>query len=569
MKHIRLTALILIFSTAVLFAGGEPEAPPADPTPVVEEVPVDPREAAPPWDGTIDPNLHGWWNETVFYEVYVRSFRDSNADQVGDLQGLIDKLDYLNDGDPNTTDDLGVTGIWLMPIQENNTSDPHGYHVIDYYKVEEDYGTKEDFLRLMEEAKKRGIKVIIDLVINHTGKDHPWFQAALEDNTSPYHDYYVWSDTIRDSEGPWGQNVWHSQDGGETYYYGVFNGNIPDLNFNNPAVTEEIKKITQYWVEEMGVDGFRIDAVKYLVENEDELSDTPENLAWFEDFYQFYKGLDPELFTVGEVWSKTEVVAGYAGNRLDTAFEFDLADEIIQSVKRGSIRTLEDHYAKVLELFPDGQYATFLTNHDQTRVMNQIADMDKMKQAASILLTGPGVPFLYYGEELGLLGEGSDTDKRRPMQWDNTPVTLGFTDAERPYGRGFTEGAQDRTVANQTDDPESLLSHYRNLIHLRNSFPALQNGKMVILDSGSSRLWAILRYTEEETALVLVNLSTRPQSRYGLTLYNGPFTDAITAEGVFNAEDVFLPVINDTGGFEEWKPLEEIPPKTTVVIKLK
>ncbi|MCD6290318.1 MAG: alpha-amylase, partial [Anaerolineae bacterium] len=164
-----------------------------------------------------------WWNDTVFYEVFVRSFYDSDGDGVGDLNGLIEKLDYLNDGDPSTTDDLGITGIWLMPIMESPSY--HGYDVVDYYHVDRDYGTNEDFCRLMAEAHRRGIRVIIDMELNHTSSQHPWFQSARSDPHSPYRDFYIWSDEDPGYKGPWGQRVWHRTATG--YYYGIFWEGMP------------------------------------------------------------------------------------------------------------------------------------------------------------------------------------------------------------------------------------------------------------------------------------------------------------------------------------------------------
>ncbi|HLF74078.1 MAG TPA: alpha-amylase family glycosyl hydrolase, partial [Anaerolineales bacterium] len=181
-----------------------------------------------------------WWNNSVFYEIFVRSFYDSNGDGVGDFNGITEKLDYLNDGDPDTTSDLGITGIWLMPIFPSPSY--HGYDVTDYYAVNPEYGTMEDFRRLLTEADRRGIRIIIDLVLNHTSDQHPWFRSAVSDRNSPYRDWYLWSDTQPGYGGPWGQTVWHSSPTG--YYYGLFVDFMPDLNYDNPAVTDEAGKIT-------------------------------------------------------------------------------------------------------------------------------------------------------------------------------------------------------------------------------------------------------------------------------------------------------------------------------------
>jgi hypothetical protein len=213
--------------------------------------PLKQPEVIAPWEEPSYGEIP-WWNQGVFYEIYVRSFKDSDADRHGDFLGLIEKLDYLNDGDPRTTKDLGITAIWLMPIQENLPSNRHGYHTEDFYSVEQDYGSMEEFKLLIEEAHKRGIKVIIDLVINHVSNTHPWFQDALKGPESPYYDWFIWSDTVIHEEGPWGQPVWNTPDGGQSYYFAIFNFLIPDLNYRNPEVTKEILEVSRYWLEEVG-----------------------------------------------------------------------------------------------------------------------------------------------------------------------------------------------------------------------------------------------------------------------------------------------------------------------------
>src|SRR5690242_15613038 len=202
------------------------------------------------------------WSRRVWYEAFVRSFKDGNGDGIGDFRGLTSKLDYLNDGDPSTTDDLGVTGMWLMPIADSPSY--HGYDVIDYDKVEPDYGTRADLDAFLAAAHARGIKVIVDLVLNHTSSENPWFQASAK-HDGTHDDWYVWSDTNPGWLGPDGQVVWREQ--GKRWYYALFSEGMPDLNYRSPAVTAEIDRITTYWLQDVGVDGFRLDAAKYLVED--------------------------------------------------------------------------------------------------------------------------------------------------------------------------------------------------------------------------------------------------------------------------------------------------------------
>lgn len=244
-----------------------PTALPIEPTPTVMPEPPQPT--------TSGSDSLPWWNERVFYEVFVRSFKDSNSDGIGDLRGLIEKLDYLNDGDPATSDDLGVTGIWLMPVAESPSY--HGYDVTDYRTIEKDYGSNADFKELIEQAHQRGMVVIVDMVMNHTSSEHPWFIKASIPG-SKTENWYIWSPTDPGYMSPWDSPVWHRGRGGDAenmrtfhaltdYYYGLFWEGMPDLNYNNGAVTEKMFDILRYWLDEMGADGFRLDAVRHLIED--------------------------------------------------------------------------------------------------------------------------------------------------------------------------------------------------------------------------------------------------------------------------------------------------------------
>ena len=216
-----------------------------------------------------------WWNDRVFYEVFVRSFKDSDGDGIGDLKGLISKLDYLNDGDESTTDDLGVTGLWLMPVTESPSY--HGYDVTDYEAIEHDYGSIADFKQLMTEAHKRGIAVIVDMVFNHTSRDHPWFQDAMIPGSA--HDaWYEWSDTQPPYTKPGGGQVWWRR--GQPLLLRLLRLRMPDLNFRDPEVTTAIDDISRSWIEDMGVDGFRMDAIKHFFEQDAAMEELPETHEW-------------------------------------------------------------------------------------------------------------------------------------------------------------------------------------------------------------------------------------------------------------------------------------------------
>jgi alpha-amylase len=280
------------------------------------DVQYDESVTNPSPDSTIDPSdipNDIWWNDEVFYEIFVRSFNDSDGNGIGDIQGIIDKLDYLNDGNPATTTDLGITGLWLMPIFPSPSY--HGYDVTDYRDINSDYGTLEDFRRLLTEAHSRGIKIIIDFVGNHTSDQHQWFTQSASGQSK--RDWYLWEQSNPNFNGPWGQTVWHQRN--NAYYYGLFWGGMPDLNFHNDEVTQEIKDISQFWAE-IGVDGFRIDAVKHWVEEGSNQENTQSTLDWWRNYYAFQKSLSPSFMTVGEVWTSTQNILPYSDKRLDYCF---------------------------------------------------------------------------------------------------------------------------------------------------------------------------------------------------------------------------------------------------------
>ena len=564
---------ILFWWLAIVFlaacSGGDESATPV-PTTVQVEAPASPTVVAqitPEPSGPTDDLYAGtdgmpWWNDAVFYEVFVRSFRDSDGDGTGDINGLIEQLDYLNDGDPTTNDDLGVTGIWLMPIMESPSY--HGYDVVDYFQVDEEYGTEEDFRRLVEEAHARGIRVIVDLVTNHTSREHPWFQEA-RDPDSDRRDWYVWEEENPGYRGPWGQQVWHKE--GDEYYYGVFWEGMPDLNYENPEVTEAMYGAARYWLEDMGADGFRLDAIKHVVEDGRLQENTPATHEWLQGFYTFYKDVNPEAFAVGEAWTGTQQVLDYTGDEVDVAFQFDLAEDIISASRDGLGSLVSKTQAEIVEAYPPGQYATFIANHDQNRVMSQLrGDEDGAKIAASILLTSPGVPFIYYGEEIGMMGAKPDEDIRRPMQWTGDGPGAGFSDG-RPWRPPY-EDFEERNVALQETDPDSLLSHYRSLIHLRNDHEALRSGDWTLVETSPGRLYAFLRHSDDETILVLINPGKKSIDDYSLELPAGPLATPLQATLLLGEGDVTAPTVNQEGGFSEYAPLDTLPPQSTFVIQL-
>ncbi len=489
-----------------------------------------------------------WWNDTVFYEIFVRSFYDSDGDGVGDFKGLTAKLDYLNDGDPTTTTDLGITGLWLMPIHPATSY--HGYDVTDYYAIHPQYGTLDDFKAFVGEAHKRGIRVILDWVLNHTSRDHPWFQAA-QDPASPYRDWYLWSETKPIAGG------WHQSPAGD-YYYGQFWAGMPDLNYTNPAVTAEAEKYTSFWLTEVGLDGFRLDAAKYLIENGTLQSNSNATHTWFKNFRPFYKAANPQALWMGEIWEGSVTVGKYTtGDELDLAFDFDLAKAFVTSAGLRNANQINTILPRDARLFPPGQFATFLTNHDQDRTMSVFGDnVDKAKGAATLLLTAPGVPFIYYGEEIGMLGKKPDEDIRLPMQWTGE-ANSGFTTG-RPW-RALNSDFATKNVAFQEQTADSLLSFYRRLIRIRQDHVALRVGDFYLVETGNKTVFASLRATPDEVVLVLVNLGQAAVSEYELVLDNGPLTGAYALALILGAGDFVAPTVNAEGGFAGYQPLPELP----------
>ena len=503
-----------------------------------------------------------WWNDEVFYEIFVRSFYDSDGDGIGDFQGIIQKLDYLNDGDPNTDTDLGITGIWLMPMMPSPSY--HGYDVTDFRDVNPQYGTMDDFRQFLDAAHQRGIKVIIDFVINHTSTEHPWFQNSAGGTTAERRLWYIWEDNDPGFLGPWGQGVWHERNG--DYYYGVFWSGMPDLNYQTPAVTNEIKDITRFWYEDIGVDGFRIDAAKHLVEEGQNQENTLSTLNWWRSFYNFQKNIDPALMTVGEVWTSTANVIPYSDERLDYCFEFDLATLIVNAARFGSASSLENKIDEVVNSYNENQYGTFLTNHDQERVMNQLEeDVDKAKVAAAIYLTLPGVPYLYYGEEVGMLGLKPDEFIRTPMQW--SPGANGGFSSGTPW-IGLNSNFASFNVETMQADPNSLWSHYRNLIHARTSSPALSGGNIELIDSTDGALLSFLRTGGDESVLVVHNLDVDALQDVAFSMGSSSL-----ASGSYNVEDLISGNmvgsldVEDNGSFSGFIPYSTLDGQSVYLLK--
>ncbi|MEJ2736741.1 MAG: alpha-amylase family glycosyl hydrolase [Anaerolineae bacterium] len=523
---------------------------PVSPTPVPE-----PTGTSPPRSPTPVPREPAWWDEPVFYEIFVRSFYDSDGDGIGDLPGVIEKLDYL--------DELGVTGLWLMPIFVSPSY--HGYDVVDYRVVNPDYGSNDDFVRLMDEAHQRGLHVILDLVLNHTSDQHPWFVESASGPDAERRDWYIWSETDPGYLGPWGEPVWHNRNG--AYYYGVFWSGMPDLNLENQAVTAELYDVARYWLEEMGADGFRLDAARHYIEDGKEQAHTRATHAWLQDFRAFGMEVSPEMLTVGEIWDVSDAVASYVGSDVDLAFEFSLAKAILLSVNEGGTTALASAMTEVQRLYPEGGYATFLTNHDQNRVMDELGrDPDLAKLAATALLTLPGVPFVYYGEEIGMTGSKPDELIRTPMQWSSGP-NAGFTTGHpwEPVNWGY----EDLNVKVQSEDPDSLFNRYRLLIALRTAHPALRSLAFQPLESAERSLYAYLRHVEGDAILVVLNFGDSVATEVNLGIGESSLpAGGYAAVDLLSGEQVAPLTVDPDGGVRGYEPLTELPARRALILHL-
>lgn len=494
------------------------------------------------------PAQGNWWRDAVFYEIFVRSYYDTNNDGVGDFNGVTQKLDYLQS--------LGINAIWLMPIHPSPSY--HGYDVINYYAVNPDYGTMDDFKNLLAEAHKRDIHIIIDLVLNHTSSQHPWFKSANSDTNSPYRDYYLWS------EEPKGSG-WYQ--GNQGYYFGLFWSGMPDLNYNNPAVTKDMLKVTDFWLNKISVDGFRVDAAKHLIEDGDKRENTPATHDWYKGFYTAYKAQKPQAYTVGEVFGAgSSIIKSYTGDQLDQIFNFEMSSGFVNSSNGGANSGINSAVKFSLQDMPDFNFATFLTNHDQTRAMSVFyGNVNKAKLASFLMLTSPGTPFIYYGEEIGMQGQKPDEDLRLPMQWSSDEYArFSMTIPWRALAKDYEQV----NVALQSGDSNSLLEHYRSLIALRNSHASLRTGEVFLLETNNRGIYAAVRVDHSETILVLVNLTDEAVTDYALVLEDAKLAEsAYSAETLFGAGQAHAPERSGES-FPEYKPFEKLDPYAMYVIKI-
>jgi len=490
-----------------------------------------------------------WYKDAVFYEVHVKAFCDGNGDGIGDFQGLAQKLDYL--------EMLGVNCLWILPMYPSPLRDD-GYDIADYYAIHPDYGTLGDFKDFLDEAHRRGIRVIADLVLNHTSDRHPWFQSARSSRDSPHRDWYVWSDDpdryrgvpiiFKDTErSNW---TWDPEAG--QYYWHRFFSHQPDLNFDNPAVQQAMQGVMEFWLEK-GLDGFRCDAVPYLFEREGtDCSGLPETHAYCKRLRRRLDEAWPGRILLAEANAWPIDVRPYFGDgdEFHMAFHFPLMPRLFMAVKSEDWRPITDMFTHTPPIPENCQWCLFLRNHDELTlemcteeereymyyayapdrqaklnvgIRRRLApllenDRRKIELLTSMVFTMPGSPIIYYGDEIGMgdnIYLGDRHGVRTPMQW-SADENAGFSRAapERLYSpviRDPVYGYQTVNVEAQRRSPSSLLNAMRRLIAARQRYRALGRGRIEFLRSANHRVLAYLREHAGERLLLVHNLAASAQ----------------------------------------------------------
>jgi len=489
-------ALLGVLMMAAAFFGcagektGETTAPTESTPPATEYIPVS------------DPISD---NYRTFYQIFVGSFSDSNNDGIGDLRGVINRLDYLNDGDIQSGESLGVQGIWLSPIFASPSY--HKYDATDYYQVDWRFGTEADLKELIDLCEARNIKLILDLVVNHTSSDHPWFQAFKEariagNTEDPYYDFYSCVTTEEKQGGITYQKI----AGVDCWYECNFSGQMPELNIDNPQVRQTMLDVAKYYLE-LGVDGFRFDAVKYIY-----FADTARSVEFWQWYMNELLAIKPDIYCVGECWSGENEILEYYPAMNCFNFAMAQAEGIVASAAKGTTlatytRYIQSFQEKVLSKNPKGMVMGFLSNHDMDRIGGSFILEGNMRMAANLYLLAPGSPMIYYGEEIGLRGsrggESTDANRRLAMRWGDEDLVRD------PVGSTYPEKNQiQTTVADQLGDENSLLRYYQRLIALRHQYPAIARGSYTALDWGNRNFGGFIISWEGEEILLLHNTST-------------------------------------------------------------
>lgn len=474
-----------------------------------------------------------WYENSVFYQILVGVFNDTTGDGIGTLKGLEEKLDYLQW--------LGVDCVWLSPFYASPLRDD-GYDISDYRSIHPDYGTMEDFESLVAAIHSRGMKIITDLALNHTSMEHHWFQESRKDPHGPYGDYYVWGDDpnrypeirviFTDVEsGNWSFDEVRGQ-----YYFHRFYKEQPDLNYDNPAVHQEVLDLIDFWMDK-GLDGFRLDAIPYLYERDGEGGESlPETLEFIGKLRAHVDEHYPDAFMIAEANQPPQQTREFfgAGDRVHMVFNFPLMPRLYQAIATSQASPIDEIMPELLHLPPTAQWGNFLRNHDEltlemvsgperelmysaylpddsmrahlgiARRLAPLMDNDraKIELMFALLFSLPGAPFLYYGEEIGMNDDPSLPDRyavRTPMQWDASPGA-GFSTSENP--KRPIVGGKGLSVQEQQNDPDSLLNFVRSLIAARKAHPELGIGHYESFAVAEPSLLAVARTLDAQDRLI-------------------------------------------------------------------
>ncbi len=504
----KMLLLLLALSLLLSFAGCV--QPPVDTTPSTEPPVMDEsglyvldterNEAIVNDAGVITAENDG--NARVFYQIFVGSFSDSNGDGTGDLRGIINRFDYLNDGNPNSGVSLGIEGIWLSPIFVSPSY--HKYDTSDYYQIDPKFGTMDDLRDLVNLCHERGVKIILDLVVNHTATGHSWFKEFVKahqsgDTANRYYDFYSWA--------PNGGNpgTWRNISGSADYYECNFSGEMPELNYDNDEVRQEMVNVAKYYLD-LGVDGFRFDAAKYIYYGQES-----RNVEFWNWYMAELRSIKPDIYTVAEVWDSDGITIPYFSST--NCFNFTTSQVgglIAQTAKAGDVNALTAYVAGYISQIkaqnPDAFPVTFIANHDTDRAAGYLTVASgQAKVAANLSILMPGSSFIYYGEEIGLKGSrgGANTDanRRLAMFWGDDDTV------KDPVGADYDSARTNGSVADQKPNGDSLYNHYKKLIMIRKANPEIACGTYEPVTVSGSKAGGFLATYEGKTVLVLHNTS--------------------------------------------------------------
>lgn len=510
-KHLLIIAGIFLFSNIYAQKGTE----------LPEEKDIDVKKNA------VDINPK--FPNTPFYHIFIRSFADGNKDQIGDLKGILKQLGHIKN--------MGAGAIMISPIHPSPSY--HKYDVVNYREIDSTCGTKEDLKELVKQAHRSGILIILDFVANHTSREHEWFRQALNGDTV-FRKYYLFSTNPSDWEKE--PSAWHytGKNPGEKYY-GHFSKDMPDLNYSNRSVRKAMIENAKYWIKEYNIDGYRLDAAPKIFPDDQKDS----TYAWWKEFSEALKKEKKDVYLVGEVWDDAKNSEPYLRSGFTACFNFQLWGMIQQALNSqdasalvGSLNAMRSSFKTMNKGFVD---ATFLSNHDNPRIMNVVGgNINKAKQAATILFTLPGSPFIYYGDEIGMFGPKPDESIREPFLWDAGGEESPNAMWQKPTNN---QPGTTRSLLDQLNDNNSIYNHYKQLAEIRSQNDGLETGELrPAIEFTQPGVLAYYRVTKGQKLLVLHNLTENPLTLFspkGFVWFGMPYFDPL-AQPVLSKDNIIL-----------------------------